>query len=162
VSELADLLHPGPPSFHLTGATTDDLGIAAIALARTRPTVAVRRLRGSRCRTTTAFFDELAAVMQFPTYFGHNWNAARDMLRDLHWLPAEAYLLLIEDADELLADEPDEVLGAGLGVLARVAESAGPIPFHYVLQAGVNGTGTDSRAAKALGTNGTTFGTVEL
>jgi hypothetical protein len=155
VSELADLLSAGPPSFHLTEASAATLGTAA--LTRDRPTVAVRRLRGSHSRTAKAFFDELAAALQFPAYFGANWNAVRDMLSDLRWLPAEAYLLIVEDADQLLADEADAVLTVGLNVLAESAASAAPVPFQFVLQ-----TAADSRVAKALGTNGTPYETVVL
>jgi hypothetical protein len=152
VSGLADLLRPGPPSFHLTDANHTDLGATTYALAREQPTTAVRRLRGTRCRTATGLFDELAAALQFPAYFGGNWNAVRDMLSDLRWVPADAYLLIVEDADELLADEPDETLAVGLGVLAT---SPGSTPFHVVLQAGPGG-----RVARALTANGTAFDTV--
>jgi hypothetical protein len=157
MSGLADLLRPGPPSFHLTDANHTVLGNAGVALSRERPTVAVRRVRGSRCRTANGLFDELAAALQFPAYFGGNWNAVHDMLSDLSWLPAEAYLLVIEDADEVLADEADEVLAAGLGVLATSAESAAPVPFRFVLR-----SAPDGRLARTLTANGTAFDTVAL
>lgn len=35
---------------------------------------------------------ELAAALQFPLYFGKNWNALRACLQDLAWLKAQAYL----------------------------------------------------------------------
>jgi hypothetical protein len=117
----------------------------------------VRRIRGSRSRTTAGLFDEMAAALQFPAYFGGNWNALRDMLSDLRWLPAEAYLLVVEGADELLADEPDEVLATGLRVLAACAESAAPVPVQFVLQATADG-----RVSRALATNATAFDTITL
>jgi RNAse (barnase) inhibitor barstar len=157
VSELAELLRPGPPSFHLTSADTTDLGDATVALIRARPTAAVRRIRGSRSRSTDGLFDELAAALQFPAYFGANWNALSDMLSDLRWLPAKEYLLVVEDADELLADAPDGVVNDCLRVLAAAAEIAAPIPFQIVLQAVAGG-----RIARALNDNGTPFDVVAL
>jgi RNAse (barnase) inhibitor barstar len=157
VSELAELLRPGPPSFHLTSADTTDLGDATVALILTRQTVAVRRIRGSRSRSTTGLFDELAAALQFPAYFGANWNALSDVLSDLRWLPADEYLLVVEDADELLADAPDSAVNDCLRVLAAATEDASPIPFQIVLQAT-----PDGRIARALSDNGTPFDIVAL
>jgi RNAse (barnase) inhibitor barstar len=157
VSELAELLRPGPPSFHLTSADTTDLGDATVALIVTRQTVAVRRIRGSRSRSTTGLFDELAAALQFPAYFGANWNALSDVLSDLRWLPADEYLLVVEDADELLADAPASAVNDCLRVLAAATEDASPIPFQIVLQAT-----PDGRIARALSDNGTPFDIVAL
>lgn len=154
MSGLADLLSPGPPSFHLTDESHAVLGRATVELTIERRTAAVRRIRGSRCRTARGMFDELAAALQFPAHFGGNWNALRDVLSDLSWLPAEAYLLVVEDADDVLAEEADEVLATGLGVLAASAESAAPVPFQFVLQAPSTG-----RVARTLTANGTAFTT---
>jgi RNAse (barnase) inhibitor barstar len=155
VSELAGLLHPEPPSFHLTSATTDDLGDSTIDLIQDRDTVAVRRIRGTRCRTTDGLFDELAAALQFPAYFGANWNALSDVLADLRWLPAEAYLFVIEDADVLLADETFDFLPDLLVVLADAVKVATPTPFHYLLRGPAGG-----RISTALTTNGIPFDTI--
>ena len=37
-------------------------------------------------RTTQALFSTLAADLSFPEYFGHNWSALDDCMRDLSWL----------------------------------------------------------------------------
>jgi RNAse (barnase) inhibitor barstar len=157
VSALADLLRPGSPSFHLTDASQAVLGRTTVELSIERRTVAARRIRGSRCRTTKGLFDEMAAALQFPAYFGGNWNALDDMLSDLGWLPAEAYLLVVEDADEMLVEEADEVLAVCLDVLATSAASASPVPFQFVLQ-----SARDGRVARALTVNGTTYDTVAI
>ena len=39
-----------------------------------------------------------ARALRFPDWFGGNWDALADVLRDLSWLPAPGYLLLIENA----------------------------------------------------------------
>ncbi|MEV4316131.1 barstar family protein [Actinocrispum sp. NPDC049592] len=149
MSALTDLLEVGPPFFHLTDGDPTS-GIAALS-----DTAVVRRIRGARSRTAPRFFDEIAAAYQFPSYFGSNWAALRDMLGDFSWLRAKAYVFVIDSADEFLAEEDDSVLVTGLSVLAGSASSAGSVPFHFVLQAPADG-----RIAKALGANGIPFDTV--
>lgn len=149
---LEDLLKPGPPSFHLTSATADDLGDEVAALAASRPSTVVRRIRGARCRTVAGWFDEMAAALQFPSYFGENWPALADLLTDLSWLPAEEYLLIFEDAEELLADAIPEALALALETLAEASEEYAPIPYQFVLQAPAQG-----RIAAALKAAGTPF-----
>ncbi|SRR5229473_1606169 len=38
-------------------------------------------------RTKEALFQELAQRLQFPDYFGANWDALWESIRDLSWLP---------------------------------------------------------------------------
>ncbi len=44
-----------------------------------------------------------AGACGFPAYFGHNWDALLDMLRDLSWAPTERGYLLIWNASRCLA-----------------------------------------------------------
>jgi barstar (barnase inhibitor) len=53
---------------------------------------------------------ELARVFRFPDYFGENWDALDECLRDLEWLPARGYVLRVHGAEALWAGLP---LGAG-------------------------------------------------
>ncbi|WP_406396075.1 barstar family protein [Streptomyces sp. NBC_00887] len=55
-----------------------------------------------------------------PDYFGWNWDALSDCLRDLNWLPADHYVLIIEAADEALSDD-----AAGRRLLFRTLLRAG-------------------------------------
>ena len=41
----------------------------------------------------------LALAMEFPTWFGHNWDALLDCLSDFSWRPADGYLILLEHCD---------------------------------------------------------------
>lgn len=151
---LADLLKPGPPFFHLT---TSALGPAVVELSTTQDAVVARRIRGSRCRTVDAFFDELAAAWQFPSYFGENWAALSDMLTDLGWLPADSYLFAIEEADLVLAEEEPEALTLALQVFADAATELAPTPYQFVLQAA-----GDGRIAQALTSKATPHATFAL
>ncbi|MFF3240894.1 barstar family protein [Micromonospora sp. NPDC002931] len=53
-------------------------------------------------------FYEFSDALLFPGYFGWNWDALSDCLRDLNWLPAEGYLIVVERAPLLTSDSPDE------------------------------------------------------
>lgn len=55
----------------------------------------------SRVADEAGLLAELARVFHFPDYFGGNWDAADDCLRDLSWLPARGYVLRVPDAESL-------------------------------------------------------------
>jgi RNAse (barnase) inhibitor barstar len=69
---------------------------------------------GRSCRTRAAFFDEVARVLDFPPYFGHNWDALADCLRDV--LPLS---LTVAHAHELLTEDPPQALKTLLTILKR-------------------------------------------
>ncbi|GGQ20081.1 RNAse (barnase) inhibitor barstar [Actinomadura coerulea] len=69
---------------------------------------------GHACRTRAAFFHEAARALDLPDYFGHNWDALLDCLRDLDQ-PA----LTVARADELLAEEDPRDLAILLEILAE-------------------------------------------
>jgi len=101
------LLAPPPPWAHLVvGAervveqvmrwqTPRDLGIV------------VRSVRGEHCATKAGLFDEWAAALQFPYYFGGNWDSFEECINDLEWLPARSYVFVMTHADCLLHDHAD-------------------------------------------------------
>jgi hypothetical protein len=90
-----------------------------------------RWLRASKMRTANALFDEFAAALQFPSYFGENWDALDECLNDLGWLEGDGAALFILDADQLLQDAPPED-GRILFEILQAAESN--LPFHIVMQ----------------------------
>lgn len=67
----------------------------------------VRLVRGTRCRTTAELFDEFSAALQFPLYFGHNWDAFDECLHDLgDWMTnAETLTIVLAQSAELLSLE---------------------------------------------------------
>lgn len=102
--ELLDLA--GPPMFLAIGseAQADDL-VRAVPVDSD---AAARAIRGRRCQTTNSLDQEMAAALQFPGYFGHNWWAMMECVTDLEWLPASAYAIFITDIDRLLDDEAEQ------------------------------------------------------
>lgn len=69
---------------------------------------ALRAIKGAKCQTTAGLLTEFARALDFPDYFGHNWDALEECLADLEWLPAKGYILLITDAMHVLPDDEEE------------------------------------------------------
>ena len=103
-----------------------------------------RRVRGLKSRTTENLFDEFAAALQFPYYFGENWNAFDECVTDLEWLPADGYVLLVSDSMHLLEAESAEEQANFYRLLERAGRewatpAKDPTPrsgktFHVFLQ----------------------------
>jgi hypothetical protein len=78
-------------------------------IARERADTAVRFVRGDKMRRVDRLFDEVSAACQFPYYFGENWAAFAECLGDLYWIHSSCFVLIITKADEVLADEPNDI-----------------------------------------------------
>lgn len=144
--DTSPLLKCAAPWIHLISAPSSDrlpyhwpFGVDSDAT--------VVRLRGRKMQTLSGLFDEFAAALQFPDYFGENWPAFNDVIADLGWMPRTYYELVITDADRVLSNEPDVEFAVFLNSLNRAGETwSKPIklgepwdrtavPFHSVLVA---------------------------
>jgi hypothetical protein len=149
----------GAPWIHVV---TESMGAISERIAEINadsPRVLTRHVRGANCRTRTAMFDEVSAVLQFPGYFGHNWDAFDECLRDLSeldWGQYQSLAILISGSAHLLADEPPEALRTWSEIVQsagehwNTAETAGnwvrpPRAWHVFLQCAP----TDERDLKA-------------
>ena len=54
-------------------------------------------LDGSKIADKESFFKAIALAMDFPDYFGHNWDALRECLNDLSWIKEERKVLIWVD-----------------------------------------------------------------
>ena len=54
------------------------------------------------------FFGDVARALQFPASFGNNWDAFADSLRDLSWLPASGYVVILEKSKHFAAHHKHE------------------------------------------------------
>ena len=61
----------------------------------------VSEMSGKNIRSEADLFSAIAKVLNFPDYFGKNWDALDECLRDLEWIPAKGYVLIIRDANPL-------------------------------------------------------------
>lgn len=92
----------GPESacvhFASEGPSEDELTERGIALVR---------LHAERVSGKDDLIRNLAVGFSFPGYFGGNWDAVDECLRDLEdWLPAQGYVLVVSGAEELWRREP--------------------------------------------------------
>lgn len=85
---------------------------------RTSPT---RVIRGTHCAGKTGLFREWAAALQFPYYFGHNWDAFEECLGDLSWVRAPDVQIIISNADAVLLKHPRDFLTFATVLTARAA-----------------------------------------
>lgn len=69
--------------------------------------VHVARLNGHEMAEEVSTFQHFFEVLEFPDYFGWNWNAFYDCVRDLSWLVADYRILVIESAESALSEDDD-------------------------------------------------------
>src|SRR5438046_149901 len=90
-------------------------------------------LDGRTVETQEQLFVEIAGAMQFPDYFGHNWNALDECLRDMEWLPARGYVLYFHGAANVWGSAPYIAGGLVKCWLAAGEEWArDQVSFHLV------------------------------
>jgi|SRR6185437_8627739 len=96
--------------------------------------IAVRYLDGVGVDSGDAALEALARALAFPSYFGRNWDALDESLRDLDWLPANGYLLIVQHAEVFWHASP-EAVGHLIEAWLSAAESwsRSERPFHLVL-----------------------------
>lgn len=116
------LTDPAAPWLHFVAAPEADLDYFA-DLCPPGSRDFCRILRGRRSLTDDALFDEWAAALQFPAYFGRNWAPLTDCMRDQMVLPVDRYTLLLTEGDRILADD-ERGFGFLLDILAECAETA--------------------------------------
>jgi hypothetical protein len=77
------------------------------------------RLDLSDVRTKAAFLAECARRLDFPPYFGHNWDAFDECFRDLAWQTVPGHAFLFAACDRFAAAAPDD-----WRIALRIFESA--------------------------------------
>jgi hypothetical protein len=118
------ILTKTPPWVGQIESTYDE---ATMAIWRLRGATAatgtfVGTLRGSRMRRRDGVFDQFGALLQFPSYFGENWNAFLECMRDLDWLRTSGCVLVVFDPVEVLADGDAGEFSLLLKRLSQVGE----------------------------------------
>ncbi|MBP1819325.1 barstar family protein [Mycobacterium sp. OAE908] len=99
-----ELFDPDGPALSVMGATPSTVADHLIAWTPAHPEWDILRVRGPKSFDEARFFDEVAAALQFPYYFGENWNALWDCITDLNWLPGLSYLIIFDSAEHLLSE----------------------------------------------------------
>ncbi|MEU7035545.1 barstar family protein [Streptomyces sp. NPDC046237] len=84
---------------------TEDGGVCLHELLPESGRVYVARVAGQDMSDEVSAFQQLYEKLKFPDYFGWNWNALYDCLRDLQWLPSDHHILIIESAESVLSED---------------------------------------------------------
>lgn len=148
--ELQDILAPYSPWLNLVVCEenrVDRVGYTVNTDEYKRAQVICRFIRGKNCTDKPRMLQEWSAALQFPWYFGCNWDAFEECINDLEWLPGNAYVFFISQLDRVVPDD-DASFRTLLSILRGAAREwatpasrpAGPklarppIPFRVVFQ----------------------------
>lgn len=123
-----------------------------------------RVVRGRKMKLLQSVFDEFAAALQFPLYFGENLNAFNECISELDDLPpGDGYVVVVTDPHLVLSEGSQKDLAGLVHCLARAAdEYSRPIdlgevwdrpavPFHVVLAASERDTAATVRRWSSVG-----------
>jgi len=73
----------------------------AAPLRSSLPGMVTASIDGGPIEEDRQLFDYLAEALGFPDYFGRNWDAVDECLRDLSWVPGTGYVLFVDHAARL-------------------------------------------------------------
>jgi barstar (barnase inhibitor) len=129
---------PSPPWVGVL--VSEDPATLSRALAAL-PDVAVRIIDGDRCSTKQELMSMFARALRFPSYFGYNWDAFEEGVRDLEWMPPRgAHAIVITRAERVLVDSAadyqtfiDVMRATGEYLAAPSPTRGGGIPLHVIL-----------------------------
>jgi len=132
------LIDPGEAGVFVRPADAAGLDAAAERAGLTRWTVDLAGVR-----TKEALLATLAERLEFPEWFGANWDALNDVLAERAWEESKGVVLALEHCGELAHADP-EAFETALEVLDSVAESCydEDIPF-WVFVDGVDAEAFD-------------------
>jgi RNAse (barnase) inhibitor barstar len=83
-------------------------GIADLRTAAKDAGMAICRVRLAGVRSKEGFLAAVAQALQFPDWFGHNWDALEDCLTDMAWQPAPGYVVILAQGDDFRLAQPEE------------------------------------------------------
>ena len=95
----------------------------------------MRIVDGGAMVDRASMFDEFAAACDFPDWFGRNWDAFVDCLRDLSWLPDAPVVVLWQRSGLFASAAPQVWSEAGRlidsAISARVEMDLSPLYVIY-------------------------------
>lgn len=96
-------------NFYLVGSRERDIDSFEDKIPQNSGKVVTKIIRGQRCTTKESLFQEFAAALQFPYYFGHNWDAFDECIADLYWISASNYVFLITNFNKVLVNSTKDL-----------------------------------------------------
>lgn len=80
------------------------------------------RLDLARVNDKEGFLAAIGKALDFPDWYGHNWDALADCLNDMSWLEADGYVLVLDHADAFAAASPTD-FGTALSILQEASDA---------------------------------------
>ena len=116
--KVFDFSRPKPPWVVFTsGAEASRLNLVTEFVG------GIRYIDGTKLSGKASSLKEVAAALNFPSYFGYNWDALDECLGDVGtWLRRDAVLVVADRADSLMTSEHLLML---VDVLCSGSERAG-------------------------------------
>lgn len=105
---MGELMTEGEPAIHIAPwmhVVTAGGSVRLDELLPTSGSVYVARLNGQDMTDEISTFQQFDELLKFPEYFGWNWNAFYDCLRDLRWLSSDHHVLIIDAAESALSED---------------------------------------------------------
>ena len=137
------------PQFHTLLSRAEKAGIyhmpfaADLALEEAAENLdyPLHRVNLAQVTDKEAFLEAVGKALNFPDWYGHNWDALADCLTDLSWMAADGYVIILEHSDAFAAAAPADFAMA-LSVFQDAADTwrEDGIPFWTL----VGTTGTDT------------------
>jgi hypothetical protein len=94
----------------------------------------MRVVDGAAMIDRASMFDEFAMACDFPDWFGANWDAFADCLRDLTWLPPRPVAILWQRSGVFATIDPEAWRTAGRVIDTAIADRVSiGVPALYVL-----------------------------
>ncbi len=97
-------------------------------------------LDGAKVRDKKSFLAKAARALNFPAYFGHNWDAFEECVNDLSWAPASGYILLFQAPERLIKNARAD-WEIAVEILSTAIENWNElgVPFYVLLRGMVPG-----------------------
>ena len=74
------------------------------------------------CGDRDTFLLRVAEALEFPEWFGRNWDAFFDCLTDLSWLPARGHVLVLLNTGEMRRAAP-EAFDTAISIMQEAAQA---------------------------------------
>ena len=68
--------------------------------------IRIAAVDGAAILSKQDLMEALSAALEFPDYFGGNWDALEEVLRDLGWLEAKGHVVVIESGEDAVEARP--------------------------------------------------------
>jgi hypothetical protein len=91
-------------------------------------------INGQIVQDKESFLRVASTAMEFPHYFGHNWDAFEESIRDLSWTPARGYVVIYDGVWRLAVhDRPAWQTARSILTDAILYWHTQNIPFYVLL-----------------------------